>query len=100
MSMFRPTLTTLALGLMMAAECFSGAPVATVSSTDAILVDGMKVLTGRITSFPLNAENEIATQTAPARVRFTDGTIVTLQRNSRMKLAQGERGVEVKILAG
>jgi hypothetical protein len=44
--------------------------------------------------------DEIVTQSAPAMVRFADGTVVTLQRNSRMLLKQGASGVEVNMLAG
>lgn len=99
MPIFPRTLMTLAV-LLPTFQCFGASPVATVSSTESVVVSGINVPTSRVMSWPVNANDEIATQSAPAMVRFSDGTVVTLQRNSRMRLEQGPAGVEVKMLAG
>lgn len=79
--------------------CFSATPVATVSSTQSIVVSGIEVPTNRVISWPLSVNDEVTTK-APAMVRFKDGSVVTLQRNSRMRLQSSTSGVEVKVLAG
>ena len=97
--MFPRTVTILPV-VLLASQCFGGSPVATVSSTESIVVSGINVPSNRVMSWPVSANDEIATQAAPAMVRFTDGTVVTLQRNSRMRLEQGPSGIEVKMLSG
>jgi hypothetical protein len=99
MYMFSRTIIIVAL-VLLTFQCFAAAPVATVSSTESIVVSGISVPTSRVMSWPVNANDEIATQAAPAMVRFADGTVMTLQRNSRMRLEQRPSGVEVKMLAG
>jgi hypothetical protein len=81
-------------------SCFGATPVATISSTQPVVVSGITIPTNRVMSWPVAVNDEIATQTAPAVLRFTDGTIVTLQRDSRMRLEAGPTGVEVKMLSG
>ncbi len=81
-------------------QCFGAAPVATISSTQPLVISGVTVPANRVISWPVSIHDEIATQAAPAMLRFTDGTIVTLQRNSRLKLEQGKAGVELKMMAG
>jgi hypothetical protein len=97
--MLSRTFGIFALGLLTW-QCFGAAPVATISSTQPIVVSGITVPTNRVISWPVAVNDEIVTQAAPAMLRFTDGTVVTLQRNSRMKLNQGSSGVEVKMLSG
>lgn len=97
--MSRFTLAVLAAALA-ACQCFAATPVAAVSSNQPIVVSGITVPTNRLISWPLSVNDEITTQSAPAMVRFSDGTVVTLQRNSHMRLDAGKSGVEVKMLSG
>ena len=98
--MFLRTVVTPVLALL-SWQCFAASsPIATVSSTQSIVVSGITVPTNRVISWPVALNDEIVTQSAPAMVRFADGTVVTLQRNSRMLLKQGASGVEVNMLAG
>lgn len=93
--------TLLASTLALAGiQCFGATPLATISSSQSIVVSGIAVPTNRVMSWPVSLNDEIVTQTAPAVVRFTDGTVVTLQRNSRMRLDPGPSGVQVKMLSG
>lgn len=85
---------------LLVGQCFAAAPVATVSSTQPVLVSGIAVPTNRVISWPVGVNDEITTQGATALVRFTDGSVVTLQRNSRMRLESNASGVEVKMLSG
>jgi hypothetical protein len=85
---------------LLACQCFGAAPVAAVSSSEPIIVSGITVPANRVISWPVSVNDEITTQSAPAMVRFTDGTVVTLQRNSHMRLDAGRSGVEVKMLSG
>jgi hypothetical protein len=85
---------------LMAWQCFGATPIATISSTQPVVVSGITVPTNRVMSWPVAVNDEIATQTAPAVLRFSDGTVVTIQRDSRMRLEAGGSGVEVKMLSG
>ena len=92
-----------ALILVLAAlawQCFGATPIATISSSQPVVVSGITVPTNRVLSWPVAVNDEIVTQTAPALLRFTDGTVVTLQHDSRMRLVDGPSGVEVKMLSG
>src|SRR3954452_16182609 len=97
--MSRFTIAVLAAALMVCVS-FAATPVAAVSSNQPIVVSGITVPTNRVMSWPLAVNDEVTTQSAPAVVRFTDGTVVTLQRNSHMRLDAGKSGVEVKMLSG
>lgn len=90
----------LLVGYCLAAAPVAPAPVAAVSSNQSIIVSGITVPTNRVISWPVSVNDEITTQAAPAMVRFNDGTVVTIQRNSRAKLTAGQAGVEVKMLSG
>jgi hypothetical protein len=85
---------------MLVGQCFAASAVATISSTQPVVVSGITVPTNRVISWPVGVNDEIATQGAPAMVRFADGSVVTLQRNSRMRLEPASTGVEVKMLSG
>ena len=90
----------LVISALLTGLCFAASPIATISSTQPIVVSGITIPTNRVMSWPLAVNDEVATQAAPATVRFTDGTVVTLQRNSRMRLEPGPSGTEVKMLSG
>ena len=97
--MFARTLVAFAF-FLVALQCFGASPVATISSTQPLVISGVTVPANRVISWPVSVHDEIATQTAPAMLRFNDGTVVTLQRNSRLRLEQGKAGVELKMMAG
>jgi hypothetical protein len=80
--------------------CFGALTIGSISSTQPIVVSGITVSTNRVMSWPVAVNDEIVTRTAPATLRFTDGSVVTLQRNSRMKLEPLPTGVQVKMLSG
>ena len=80
--------------------CFGASPIGSISSTQPIVVSGITVSTDRVMSWPIAVNDEIVTHTAPATLRFADGSVVTLQRNSRMKLVALSSGVEMKMLSG
>lgn len=86
--------------VMLAVWCFGASPVATISSAQSVVVSGISVPANRVMSWPVSVNDEIVTQSAPATVRFADGTVVMLQRNSRMRLEQSAAGVKVNMLAG
>jgi hypothetical protein len=80
--------------------CFSASTIGSISSTQPIVVSGIAVATNRVMSWPVAVNDEIVTHTAPATLRFADGSVVTLQRNSRMRLEPLSSGVGVKMLSG
>lgn len=86
--------------VLLSWACYAASPIATISSTQSVIVSGITVPTHRVISWPVAVHDEIITQTAPAMVRFGDGTVVTLQRNSRMRVESGAAGLEVKMLSG
>jgi hypothetical protein len=71
--------------LLLLGQCFA-ASVATVSSRGSVTVSGIQVPTERLISWPISATDEIATAANPAVIRFVDGSVLTLQRNSKVKL--------------
>lgn len=85
---------------LVALQCFGASPVATISSTQPLVISGVTVPANRVISWPVSIHDEITTQSAPAMLRFNDGTVVTLQRNSRLRLEQGKAGVELKMMDG
>lgn len=62
------------------------ASVATVSSTGSVTVSGVRVPTERLISWPISATDEIVTTNTPAVIRFSDGSRLTVQRNSSVRL--------------
>ena len=86
--------------ILLACQGFAATPVAAISCNQSVVISGITVPADRVISWPVSINDEIVTQSAPAMLRFNDGTVVTLQRNSRMKLTAGHSGVEVKMLAG
>jgi hypothetical protein len=81
---------TSSLVLLFAAQGFAtrclAATVATVSSKGSVTVSGIQVPTERLISWPISATDEIATGATPATIRFSDGSMLTLQKNSKVKL--------------
>lgn len=84
----------------LAWPCLGASPIGSISSTQPIVVSGITVSTHRVMSWPVAVNDEIVTRTAPATLRFTDGSVITLQRNSRMKLEPLASGVKVNMLSG
>jgi hypothetical protein len=94
------TVVAVAIVALLSWPCFAASSIGSISSAQPIVVSGITVSTNRVMSWPVAVNDEIVTHTAPATLRFTDGSVVTLQRNSRMKLEPLPSGVGVKMLSG
>lgn len=85
--------------LLVGGHCFGATPVAAITSSGSLLVNGISVPASRV-SWPVSVNDVIVTQNGSARLRFADGSTVTLQRNSRARIESASSRVEVKMLEG
>jgi hypothetical protein len=91
---------TIALSAILAAavSAFGAAPVARVISNDAIEVDG---ITAPARNFmPVSLGGEITTHGAPATIQFPDGTSVSIQPNSQLRVDGLAGHPEVRMIRG
>jgi len=76
-------------------------PEATVSSPEPFRLRGVVVPVAGVPSWPLLAGDEIATDRAPATIRFADGSSVVLQQNSAARIERSDdRGSVFRLLSG
>jgi hypothetical protein len=68
-------------------------PVATVSSPEPFVLDGVQIPVAGVPSWPLVGGDEVSTTNAPAVISFQDTSQVTLDKNSRAKLKRN--GAEI-----
>jgi ferric-dicitrate binding protein FerR (iron transport regulator) len=79
---------------------FAASPVATVSSGADFTLHGAKIVTAGIPSWPVLAGDNILAGTAAARIRFQDGSVVTLSPASSAAVEQGDNGLLLRLLYG
>jgi hypothetical protein len=86
------------LGVAAALVSFAATPVARVISTQPVNVDG---IIGPARNFvPLTVGNEVTTDTAPAVIQFADGSVVTLQPHSKVRIEGQSSGPVARVVQG
>ena len=96
----RQVLCSSAFVLAVAGLSFAGLPIATVSSTGPIVIGATELSANSVSAWPLIGGDEIRTTGSPAVLIFRDGSRVTLDRTSRVKLTgTGERAT-LSVLGG
>ncbi len=71
-------------------------PIANVSANGPLTVNGAAIRTEGIASWPVSAGDEVVTTTAPAVIMFNDGTRISVDKHTRVKLSKaGRPGVDV-----
>jgi len=96
-----PTKRIPLLAVALAGSLLAGTPVAKLVATDGVLVKGVALPTTTQLAYPVSLNDEIATTKAkPATLEFSDGSKVTVQAGSTIRLEQSKHGVALRVLKG
>lgn len=89
---------TIFLSVAAVIVSFAAAPVARVISMEPVNIDG---ILGPARNFvPLSLGDEVTTEGASAVIQFTDGTAVTLQPHSKLRVEAQPSGPVARVLRG
>src|ERR1035441_6283646 len=83
---------------LFAASAFAATPVASVTSSADFQLSGANVIAAGVPSWPLMAGDTVVAGTSAARIRFVDGTLVTL--GSRAKITVQEKKDDLSLQIG
>ena len=75
-------------------------PVASVSSPEPFMLDGVQMPVAGVPSWPLVGGDEVSTTNAPAVISFQDSSQVTLDKNSKARLKRSGAGITLFLLQG
>jgi hypothetical protein len=75
-------------------------PVATITSSEAFELSGVRVPVAGVPQWPLVSGDEVVTGSAPALVSFADGSRVTMNARSRVKLQASGKETVLRLLKG
>ncbi len=90
------TAKLLVIAVVCVTLALAGDPVATVSTSGSLTLNGTQVPNAGVSEWPVAAGDEIVTTTAPAVILFRDGTRIAVDRNTRARLNKtGRTGVDV-----
>ncbi len=101
--MVSSTLKTLKLSLglvVISSVCSAAGAVASVTSAQPFLVDGVKLSNPGINSWPLIGNDEVATSFGAALMTFRDGSAVKLAPQSRVRISGSANAPLVILMAG
>jgi hypothetical protein len=88
----------ISLGIAITLGSFAATPVARVISKEPLNIDG---IIGPARNFvPLSIGDEIATDNASAVVQFPDGSVVTLQPHSKLRIESQPSGPVARVILG
>jgi len=87
-------------GLLAVSLAFAAGPVGTVSSKEAFRLRGKTVPVEGVPSWPIMAGDELATDQGPATLQFKDGSRVVIGKSSKVKLAEAEGSLILKLIDG
>ena len=87
-----------AIGIAFTLVSFAATPVARVISTQPLNVDGIIVPARNFV--PLAVGNEVTTDSASAVVQFPDGSAVTLQPHSKLRIEAQPSGPAARVVQG
>lgn len=94
------TLLLLSLSVAMAMGALAGDPVATLTSGGTFTVKGVKIAAVGVPDWPLVAGDVISTLDSNAVIKFTDGSRVTISRQTKAIIEKTEAGVRVRLRKG
>ncbi len=66
----------------------AGQPIATISTSAPLVINGVSVPVAGIPTWPLAAGDEIVTGSSPASITFHDGSVVTVSKDSKAKVGK------------
>jgi hypothetical protein len=91
----------LGFGLMAAAAmCSAAGAVASITSVQPFMVDGVQLANPGVNSWPLITNDEVSTTAGAALMTFRDGSAVKLAPQSRVRLAGTVVAPQVILIAG
>lgn len=83
-----------------AAVCSAAGSVASVTSAQPFMVDGVQLSNPGVNSWPLISNDEVATSAGAALMTFRDGSAVKLGPQSRIRVAGSPNAPEVILISG
>src|ERR1043166_8020760 len=86
----------LAAGLLGAAR----STVARVFRAEPVQIRGVSVDMKGLASWPVALNDDIVTKDAPANIQFSDGSSVSLQKNSQVKIQGSKNDISVRVVRG
>lgn len=94
--------TTVIFALLAALGSFgnAGTPIANVSSSQPVVLDGKPLSVAGVSTWPVLLGDDIATSTAPATMSFQDGSKIKLAPSSHAKLSGSAAHPKLTLLAG
>ena len=75
-------------------------PVATITSSEAFELSGVRVPVAGVPQWPLVSGDEVVSGNAPALVSFSDGSRVTMNAHSRVRLQVSGKETVLRLLKG
>jgi len=93
-------LRTMFLLLLSVVLVLGAPPLATVSNSPGLALNGTKLAATGVSSWPLVAGDSLATTASTAMIMFPDQTRVALEKNSRLKLEREGDRILVRLLEG
>jgi hypothetical protein len=91
----------LSLGIaVVASVCSAAGSVASVTSAEPFLVDGVQLSNPGVNSWPLIRNDEVSTTAGAALMTFRDGSAIKLAPQSRVRVSGSVTAPEVILIAG
>jgi ferric-dicitrate binding protein FerR (iron transport regulator) len=85
---------------LAAASAFAATPVASIVSSTDFQLSGANVIAAGVPSWPLMAGDTVVAGTSTARIRFVDGTVVTLGPKSKATVQEKNDDLSLRLLSG
>jgi hypothetical protein len=86
--------------ILCATLVLAGAPLATVTNSGGLALNGTKLAVSGVSSWPLVPGDSLATSTSAAVILFPDKSRFAVEKNSRVKLEREGDKVLVRLLEG
>jgi ferric-dicitrate binding protein FerR (iron transport regulator) len=85
---------------LLAAPAFAATPVASITSSADFELSGVGVTVAGVPSWPLMAGDTVVAGTSAARIRFVDGTLVTLGPRSKVTVQEKKDDLSLRLVNG
>jgi hypothetical protein len=85
---------------LLAASVFAATPVASITSSSDFELSGVGVTVAGVPSWPLMAGDTVVAGTSAARIRFVDGTLVTLGPWSKVTVQEKKDDLSLRLMNG
>ena len=85
---------------LLTAAAFAAAPVASITSSSNFQLSGAGVIAAGVPSWPMMAGDTVVAGVTAARIRFMDGTLVTLGPKSIAALQSKTDGLSLRLIDG